>query len=390
MGDVRVVWVDGGEQSVRELHAAVAYALDGGPAVLPLSTREPAARALRDAMRPDMPAEPGTALVIATSGSTGTPKGVLLSADALTVSARATHARLGGDGSWLLATPPQYIGGMQVLVRSILAGNEPAVVDLSDGFRAEAFTDGARAALERPGRHYTALVPTQLTRLLDAGGAAVSTLREFDAVLLGGAETPAELRERAEGAGVRVVSAYGSSETSGGCVYDGATLDGVRVRLDIEGRILLSGGVLTHGYRLDPAGTAAVLRDGWFHTSDLGRFTVDGRLEVLGRADDVIITGGVKVAARSVRSALVEHPDVRDACVIGLPHPEWGQAVAAAVTPADPSTPPDPAELTQFARERLGSVAAPKAIRVVRELPLRGPGKVDLAGVRALFGPREK
>lgn len=388
---MRQVWLDGGADGVTALTGALAEALDGGDAVLPLSARDPAAPALAEAMRPGEPVEPHTALVVATSGSTGAPKGVLLSAEALLASAEATHARLGGPGRWLLATPAQYIGGIQVLVRSLLAGTTPAVLDLGAGFRPDEFTQAARPVLGGPGPRYTALVPTQLARLLDAGGRAVHAARAFDAIVLGGAATPRELKARAHDAGIAIVSAYGMSETAGGCVYDGIPLDGVRIRQSGEdgrqaGPVLVAGPVLAHGYRGDPALTASAFRDGWFATSDLGRLTEDGRLEILGRADDVINTGGVKVAAAAVERALLEHPAVREACVLGLPHPDWGETVAAAVVARDPEHPPAPAELTLLVRRQAGAPAVPKVLRFLPELPLRGPGKVDRAAVKAVLG----
>src|SRR5690606_9750672 len=161
-GAVRVVEVDGSERSIRSLTQALADALDGGTPVLPVDATAPTAKDVVTAMRPDDPVPSSTAVLIATSGSTGHPKGVLLSAAALTASANATHARLGGPGRWLLATPAQYIGGLQVLVRSVLSGHEPGVLDLSAGFRPEAFAAAAEPVLSEPGPHYTALVPTQL------------------------------------------------------------------------------------------------------------------------------------------------------------------------------------------------------------------------------------
>jgi O-succinylbenzoic acid--CoA ligase len=376
---MRVIWSDGRSESVAELTRAVLDALDGGPTVLPLDPRNPATDAVRAAMRPDEPVEPDTAVIIPTSGSTGRPKGTLLSTRALLASARATHARLGGPGRWLLATPPCYIGGLQVLVRSHLAGTTPVVMDLSRGFRPEAFAEAARETLSSPGPHYTALVPTQLSRLLDAG---VEEAAGFDAIVLGGAAYPDDLRHRAERAGLAVVPSYGMSETASGCVYAGVPLDGVRVRLGDDDRIEISGAVLSHGYRLAPDLTAESFVDGWFRTSDVGTFTADGRLRVLGRVDDMINTGGVKVPAGQVENALTRRPEVRSACVVGLPDPEWGQRVAAAVV----TTEDVPVErLRDAVRAELGAAAAPKQVRVVDELPLLGPGKVDRSAVRRLL-----
>ncbi|WP_199431020.1 o-succinylbenzoate--CoA ligase [Qaidamihabitans albus] len=375
---MRTVWTDGGPATVERLRRAVLDALDGGPAVLPLDPRSPAAGELRTAMAPDEPVEPDTAVIVPTSGSTGAPKGVLLSASALLASARATHDRLGGAGGWLLATPAHYIGGLQVLVRAHLAGGSPVVLDTSAGFDPQAFAEAARTLFARPGPHYSALVPTQLARLLDAGGAG---LDRFTAVVLGGAALDERLRARAAAAGVHVISAYGMSETASGCVYDGVPLDGVRVRLGEGDRIEIAGTVLAHGYRRRPDLTAAAFTGGWFRTSDLGRFAADGRLEVLGRADDVINTGGVKVSAADVERALTAHPAVADACVVALPDEEWGQLVAAAVVPAGP--PPPVEELRAAIRTALGAPAVPKRWRFVDELPVAGPGKVDRTAVRA-------
>lgn len=327
------------------------------------------------AMAPDRPTLPGTAVVVATSGSTGAPKGVELSASALTASATATHARLGGPGQWLLTLPAHHIAGVQVIVRSLLAGWAPVI----RGTRAFA---SAVASMTGP-RRYTSLVPTQLVRLLD-DPPGVAALRTFDAVLLGGAATPEPLLARARAAGVRVWTTYGMSETAGGCVYDGRPLDGVRVRLT-DGVVELAGRVLASGYRLDPAGTASAFVDGWFRTTDLGVLD-DGVLSVLGRADFVINTGGVKVAPAAVEAVLSAQPGVAEVCVVGLDSAEWGQMVAAAVVPVAPSAPPEVASLLAAVRARLGGPATPKVVRFVPALPLQGPGKVNRIGVRDMLG----
>jgi o-succinylbenzoate---CoA ligase len=378
MSRLRAVTVDGSPTATRALVAAVGAALDGGPAVLPLAPGDRAATA-----------EPGpaAALVIATSGSTGEAKHVVLSAAALRASALATAARLGGAARWLLALPAQHVAGVQVVVRSLLAGAPPVVQDLRAGFRPEDFAAATRKL--GTGRCCTSLVPTQLARILDAGGAALDALRGYDAVLVGGAALAAALRGRARDAGVAVVTTYGMSETAGGCVYDGNPLDGVRVALDAGGRIRLGGATLADGYLDAPGLTAAAFADGWFHTSDLGRWH-EGRLEVLGRADDVIVTGGENVAPAAVERVLAAQAGVAAACVVGIPDAEWGRLVAAAVVPEgdDPARPLDPAlaeRLRSAVRAELGRAAVPRLLRAVPAIPLRGIGKPDRAATAQIL-----
>ncbi|EWM15466.1 o-succinylbenzoate--CoA ligase [Kutzneria sp. 744] len=375
--ELRVLPVPTRPAEVLALLPALAAALAGdGPALLPVTDQEPG---LPAALEVDRPVDDRIALVIGTSGSTGAPKGALLSSDAIKASAMATHARLGGPGTWLLAMSARYVGGLQVLIRSLLAGTEPVVDDLTDGFRAESFTKAAFAALEAPGRHYTALVPTQLTRLMAEGG-ALEALRGFDAIVMGGAAMPEDLLRGCREEGVNAVPSYGMSETASGCVYDGVPLDGVEIRLS-DGRIDIRGPMLADGYRNFDGESPFV--DGWFRTSDLGRWTDDGRLEVIGRIDDVINTGGVKIAPLLVERALTAVVGVTDACVVGLPHPEWGQIVAAAVV-ADGE--PSEQQLREAVRARAGRAAVPKVIRFLPALPLLGPGKVDRAALRKALG----
>ncbi len=363
--------------------ADVRAALDGDRPLSVLPAGPPAAvDAARALVRPDEPLEDGTDLVVVTSGSTGTGRGVLLSADAIRASATATLDRLGGPGSWLLALPVSAIAGLQVLCRSEVSGR--AAVELGKG------EDLAAAVARMPAgdRRYTSLVPTQLIRFLDAEPDA---LRSFDAVLVGGAATDPGLLERARAQDVRVVTTYGMTETAGGCVYDGVPLDGVRVRVpdgntagsDGNG-VELAGPVLAAGYRLDPAATAAAFEDGWFRTRDAGNLAADGRLSVLGRLDDVLISGGVNVAPSAVEAVLRQHPGIADAVVVGRPDPEWGQRVLAAVVPSGDRA-PELAEVRRWVGDRLGAAAAPRQLHVLSAVPTLHTGKPDRRAVAALI-----
>ncbi|MCW0215681.1 MAG: o-succinylbenzoate--CoA ligase [Pseudonocardia sp.] len=368
---MRALAVDGSPESVEHLIAALAAALDGsGPAIV---------SGLLDAPAPEVPDD--VAVVIATSGSTGEPKYVMLTAAALTASARATEARLGGPARWVLALPADHVAGVQVVLRALLAGHPPVVQDVREGFRPAGFVR-ATARLPHGARRYVSLVPTQLSRILDAGGAAPHALAGYDAVLVGGAALAPALRARAEAAGVRVVTTYGMSETCGGCVYDGVPLDGVQVRVTDDGRLLLGGPTLASGYLGAPALTAEAFDGGWFRTGDLGRF-VDGRLTVLGRADDVIVTGGEKVAPAAVERVLAAQPGVGAVCVVGIPDAEWGSVVAAAVVPSGAG--PDEAACRAAVRAAEGRAAVPRRFLLLDELPLRGVGKPDRPAITTLL-----
>lgn len=360
--------VPAAELSVDHLRAALA----GSSPLAVLPAGPPAAVAGAHAvLAPEQPLEPGADLVVVTSGSTGDGRGVLLSAAALTASAAATHDRLGGPGSWLLALPVSAIAGLQVLCRSVLAGQ--AVTRLRSD---EPLSDAV--ARMSAGRRYTALVPTQLRRYLDSEPDA---LRAFDAVLVGGAATDPALLTRARDAGVAAVTTYGMTETAGGCVYDGRPLDGVGVRIR-DGGVELAGPTLALGYRLDPVATGASFADGWFRTRDAG-VLADGRLTVTGRVDDVVITGGVNVAPAAVEAVLRAHPGVADAVVFGRPDDEWGQRVVAAVVPS-PGAAPQLTELRAWVADRLGAPAAPRQLHLLGEVPLLHTGKPDRRAVAAL------
>jgi O-succinylbenzoic acid--CoA ligase len=351
---------------------AVRAALEGAVPLAVLPDGPPAVvAAARSALRPDEPLEPGADLVVVTSGSTGNGRAVLLSAAALRASAAATHARLGGPGSWLLALPVSAIAGLQVLCRGVLAGTRPVRL------RPDEPLSSAVLRLQE-GRRYTSLVPTQLRRYLDAEPDA---LRSFDAVLVGGAAADPALLARAQADGVAVVTTYGMTETAGGCVYAGQPLDGVRVR--VTDGVELAGPTLALGYRLDPAATEAAFTDGWFRTRDAGTLDPDGRLTVTGRLDDVVITGGVNVAPAAVEAALREHPDVIDAVVFGRPDAEWGHQLVAAVVPA-PGRTPELAALRAWVTARLGRPAAPRRLRLLDAVPLLHTGKPDRRAVAAL------
>jgi O-succinylbenzoic acid--CoA ligase len=363
---------------------AIVRAWEAGEAVLPLDpdAPEPELTRLLAAARPThlvdaggrsrmaggRPPAPGTAAVVATSGTGGLPKLVELDTAAVRAAAQAVSAALdaGPGDRWLCCLPLHGVAGLAILARAFHGGLPVEVHERFDPGRVAAAA--GRATL-------VSLVPAMLPPLQAAG----ADLGRFRRVLLGGGPIPAELRGRP------LVRTYGLTETFGGVVHDGHPLEGVELRLHAggsgglkgsppvdSGEILVRGPMLFRGYRDDPTRTAAALRGGWLRTGDLGRLDPGPRLLVLGRRDDLIVTGGVNVHPAEVEAVLAAHPAVAEVGVRGLPDPRWGQRVAAWVVPRDPAAPPTLAELRAFALERLAAAKAPRELLLVPSLP-RGP-----------------
>ncbi|TFV85306.1 acyl-CoA synthetase [Microbacterium sp. dk485] len=369
----------------RDVLRALRAALGAGPAVGFGSTRG------------QLPAEvpAGTAVVVTTSGSTGVPKAVALSRSALTSSALATSARI-GEGAWLLALPPAYVAGVQVLVRSLIAGREPAI--LSGSFSPTSFAAAARlmTSTENGVRvpTYTSLVPVQLQRVLDAAASdrdVADALQSFEAILVGGQSLPDALRERAADAGARIVRTYGSTETCGGCVYDGAPLDGVRIRV-VGGEVQITGPVLADGYLGEPDRTAAVFPtdpDGtrWYRTGDAGLVDEHGLLRIHGRIDNVIVSGGVNISLDRVEQVVRSIRGLESAVVVPVADPQWGEA-SVIVAPRGDALRRSEAEQLEHARTavaaELGAPARPSRLIVVDELDSLPSGKPDREAIRRL------
>ena len=366
-------------------------------------------------------ATPGTALVVHTSGSTGTPKAVALSASALTASARSTERFLHGPGQWLLALPHTHIAGAQVILRSLQAGTEPVVH--TGAFSADSF---AQAAQKLTGDHplYVSLVPTQLVRILQSPQ-AIQAARRFATILLGGAAISPALLERAHDAGLNIVRTYGMSETGGGCVYDGVPFDAVTLKLDDQSRVMITGPVLANGYvrveQLEPSGHGAG-GDGagsgggltitpidhpegavppgapsgfygdTFLTSDLGSIT-DGVLSILGRADDVFISGGVNVSPLRVENVALRELEplgVAEVVLTSLPDPEFGEravllmAGSSSVFAQLSHTQLSTRVKSLLASTELEPAELPHRTWLVDQIPLKGIGKPDRRAARDL------
>jgi len=347
---------------------AVLDAWGRGRAVLVLDHRAPAAEVERvlARLRPDADAAPEVAAVVATSGTTGEPKGVELTWDGLRAMAQGVSSVLGaGPGDrWLCCMPLHHVGGLAVLARSWVSG---VPVTVLPGFDVVAVAAAAEA-----GATLVSLVPTMARRLVTAG----VDLGRFRRVLVGGAP-PGDIPGP-------VTRTYGLTETWGGVVHEGHPLPGVEVRLGAGDEIQVRGDVVMRGYRLAPRDTvAAFTADGWLRTGDAGAVDGDGRLWVVDRLRDLVITGGVNVSPTEVERVLAGHPAVADVCVAGAPDPEWGERVVAYVVPRDPARPPSLADLRAFAAERLSAPKLPRQVELVDAVPRTATGKPQ----RGLLAP---
>ena len=317
---------------------ALEEALTGQRTLLPVPANDPArTNLLRNTLKPGAPIDEDIALVVSTSGSTGKPKGAMLTPANLISSADATHQELGGEGQWLLAMPAAYIAGLQVLVRSMVAGVEPGFIDLTRGFNVAEFATRAHELAQTGERTYTALTPMQLAKATSTLK-GIDALRTFSAVLVGGAATNPRLLDSAKKLRINVVTTYGSSETSGG----------------------------------------------WFRTSDAGELD-GGVLTVLGRTDNVISSGGLKLHPEVLEEELLLIDGVTAATVIGKDDDRFGQRICAAYTGS--ATVPDILDALADAEDagRIAHWQIPKELKIVAALPQLGPGKVDRAAVKELF-----
>jgi O-succinylbenzoic acid--CoA ligase len=312
---------------------------------------------------PDAVAD-SVAFVVESSGSTGAPKRIELSAAAALASAAASSERLGGAGQWLLALPINYVAGLNVLIRSAVAETQPVMMNTSVGFTAEAFVRHASMMIGE--RRFTALVPTQLSRLAIAAEHDENVLRamkQFDAILIGGQAAAPQLLNSLRNQGVNIVETYGSAETFGGVIYDGVALNGFSYALTEDSRIEISSAEL-----------------GKVLMSDLGEIT-HGKLRVLGRADRVIISGGIKISLDRVEAIAGDIAGVVEMAATAISDSEWGERVGIIYL----GSPEVADEIASRLADELGPAAKP--LRVIRadRVPKLSSGKNDLLAIKQLF-----
>ena len=334
-----------------------------------------------------------TAVLIETSGSSSAPKRLALSAAALMANARASLGRLGGPGTWILALPVHFIGGLQVLIRSLEADTEPLVLT-RESFNTAALIDSL-AVRPADERLYMSVVPVQLGRIVEHvqhDPAALAIVCRLSAILVGGQRTSPSLLERARALGLPVVTTYGATETAGGCVYDGLPLNDVRIHVRPDGRIEVGGHILATEFIGDPVLTEQRFSEAdgvrWYLTDDLGEFR-EGTLTVQGRSDRVLISGGIKVNLELVEEVTEHIRECAYAVAVSIADEEWGERVGLVVELDPDETAADPRSLAELikaiVRDELGAAAMPREVRLVQQLPRLSSGKPDRLVCAALF-----
>ena len=329
------------------------------------------------------------ALIVQTSGSTsGRTSLVALSADAMRAGADATHRVLGGPGTWVVALPLQHIAGIQMLVRAAAGNVDPVVPEGWPRFSPNSFAAAIRQAHAESARVYASLVSAQLDAVLSSGPDVVQSVASLNALLVGGGRIAPSLLDRAKAAGVPVHTTYGMTETSGGCVYDGVPLPGTKIKVESEtGRVLLSTPALMDGYVDQETEWVNVDCERYFRTSDTGWLTSDGTLQIRGRVDEVIKSGGVKISTAQVTDVLEKMPEVREVFCIGIEDEVWGESLAALVVGEGPRIGvTDLAEtLRARVRDELGNSHLPRTVVIAETLPRTSIGKVSIPAAREVI-----
>jgi len=368
VGQVTPVFVGPDLPSIVDLFAHIAV----GAVPMPRSTSRPKV----DGQRAD-----GAVVCLATSGSSGASRLVPLTMANLTAAVEASRARLGtgSDDRWLACLPLTHIGGLSVLFRSFESGGAAVVGP---------FGHSTPSLIERMRPSVASFVPTMVHRLVEADPGAIASI---GLVLVGGASLSTSLLERARAVGVKLVPTYGMTETSSqvatrspaeppgtepgsvGQPLDGFAVSVASTAVGGAGRITVDGPAVFSGYVGEDE------RTGPFITNDIGVVAPDGSLTVLGRADDVVITGGENVSLPSVQDVLSGIAEIHDVVVVGVGDDEWGTAVCALVVA------PSLEAAQEGAVEVLAAHEVPKRWATTDRIPLLPNGKVDSEAVRARF-----
>ncbi len=334
--------------------------------------------------------------IIYTSGSTGTPKGVEITLSNLLWNAISFGVRHGTSPSdkWLLVMPLFHVGGYAIIFRSVLLGSG---IVLHPRFEATSVSN----SLDNDGITLTSLVPTMLKELLEIHSRPFpGSLR---LVFLGGAHPSSFLLAAIRKRGIPVVLAYGMTETCSQVAISSSSQSGepsylamfpnviairnahgLVHRVRQVGEVIVRGPTICKGYWGNFRATSNAFKGEWFHTGDVGYLDADGGVIVLGRKEDMIISGGENIYPIEVESSLLEHEAIEDAVVIGRRDEEWGQRVEAVVKIKEGFRAPTQFELRGFLAKRIGGYKIPKAYHFWRLFPKTQTGKTKREAIREI------
>ena len=353
-------------------------------ALVPATKGESLGNKYETAIDVSIPCVIESGLLVCTSGSTGNPKAVEISAAALLCATKLVNAKFENPASWLLAINPAFIGGAMVIARAITQDQKWEYgLDENGKFSPEIFAGIAQTFIAQNGRVRTSLVAAQLSALIAQDH--INLLKKFDAILVGGGQISPEVYKNLKDDGVNLIRTYGMTETCGGVVWDGKALDDVSIRIENPanggaGRISINSPSNATCYHGNSEGIKQLneitFNNNWIMTQDIGTYE-NATLKVIGRSDDIVISGGVNVSVHAIENVLRDQPGVEDAVVFAMPDKIWGTIVAAVIV--------GNAELLvlQDAVEKeLGSPAKPRIIKFAHELPLLPNGKIDVDSLR--------
>ncbi len=353
-------------------------------ALVPATKGESLGNKYETAINVSIPCVIESGLLVCTSGSTGNPKAVEISAAALLSATKLVNAKFENPASWLLAINPAFIGGAMVIARAITQDQKWEYgLDENGKFSPEIFAGIAQAFIAQNGRVRTSLVAAQLSALIAQDH--INLLKKFDAILVGGGQISPEVYKNLKDDGVNLIRTYGMTETCGGVVWDGKALDDVSIRIENPanggaGRISINSPSNATCYHGNSEGIKQLneitFNNNWIMTQDIGTYE-NATLKVIGRSDDIVISGGVNVSVHAIENVLRDQPGVEDAVVFAMPDKIWGTIVAAVIV--------GNAELLALqdaVEKELGSPAKPRIIKFAHELPLLPNGKIDVDSLR--------
>ena len=375
-----------GSKAAHEVSRAISNSLNEKEvsAIVPFSKSEKVTRRYEDAISTQDECKIETGLIVCTSGTTGNPKAVEISSKALVNAANKTNQMFNDSADWILAINPAFIGGLMVLARAIISNqNWIYGLDESDKFNPDLFIAKAMEVLSKNKKVRTSLVNAQLSTLVSQGH--TETLKKFDAILIGGGQISNSLYEQLKNDGVNLIRTYGMTETCGGVVWDGKTLGEVKLRIENPanggaGRISINSPTNATCYHGNSEGIKKLnqitFNGGWVMTQDIGTYE-NATLKVIGRSDDIVVSGGVNVSVHAVENVLRDQDGVEDAVVFAMPDKTWGTIIAAVIVGNA-----DILKLQDAVEKELGSPAKPRVIKFAHELPLLPNGKIDVDSLK--------